>query len=185
MEVDHVCPSPSISNPWHPWPLSDEDPISPTSIGVTLPDQPWLGETPLPQIHLWRLIISPDVFIIVVISTWPGEKTSHKKNSDITVFRVSWFVEMAHVYAKFRAWCHSFQPFRSHYLCIVVFCLLFSIGKYVKHHVCHSIITRNADINTKQLPWSSAYPWVIKHFTCECLWHHAKDSTQKHLLKNM
>ena len=27
--------------------------------------------------------------IIVVIITWPGEKPSQKKNSDITVFRVS------------------------------------------------------------------------------------------------
>ena len=28
-------------------------------------------------------------FIIVVIITWPGEKPPQKKNSDITVFRVS------------------------------------------------------------------------------------------------
>ena len=42
-------------------------------------------------------------------------------------FQGLWFVQMAYVYAKFRAWCHSFQPFRSQHLCLVVFCLLFSM----------------------------------------------------------
>ena len=33
--------------------------------------------------------ITPKLFIIVVIVTWPSEKPSQKNNSDITVIRVS------------------------------------------------------------------------------------------------
>ena len=79
----------------------------------------------------------------------------------------------------------SFQPFRSHYLCIVVFCLLFSIGNYVQHQVCHSIITQNNDVNSKQLSWTPAYPSVIKHFRWECLWHHSQESIHVIITKTM
>ena len=58
---------------------------------------------------------------------------------------------MAYVYAKFRAWCHSFQPMKEHYLCFVVVCLLFSIIVDQQDQVSHSVITQSNDINNKQL----------------------------------
>ena len=97
-------------------------------------------------------------------------KTSQKQKLWHHSFQGPWFVQMAYVYAKFRAWCHSFQPFRNHYLFIVVFCLLFSVGKYVKHSVSPSIITRNTDINAK-------------HLRRNCLWCHVQASTQNTLRK--
>ena len=93
-----------------------------------------------------------------------------------------WFFQMDLLYSRFRAWCHSFQPMKDLYLCFVFF-FLFSIIGDSQHQVSHSIITRNTDINTKQLSWSPAYPSVTKHFKCECLWCHAQASTQKQTLK--
>ena len=69
-----------------------------------------------------------------------------------------WFVQMGYVYAKFRAWCQSFQPIKEQYQCFVVICLLFSIIVDQQHQVSHSIHTRSYDINTKQLPWSQFIP---------------------------
>ena len=47
------------------------------------------------------------------------------------------------IYAKSRTLCHAFQPLRVHYLCFVVFCLLFLITVGIQHQVFYSIITRN------------------------------------------
>ena len=59
---------------------------------------------------------------------------------------------MGYVYAKFRTWCHSFQPIKEEYQCFVVFCLLFSIIVDQQHQVSHPIHTLSYDINTKQSP---------------------------------
>ena len=59
---------------------------------------------------------------------------------------------MGYVYAKFRAWRHSFQPIKEQYQCFVVICLLFSIIVDQQLQVSHPIHTQSYDINTKQLP---------------------------------
>ena len=59
---------------------------------------------------------------------------------------------MGYVYAKFRAWCRSFQPIEEQCLCFVVICLRFSIIVDQQHQVSYSIYTLSYDINTKQLP---------------------------------
>ena len=58
---------------------------------------------------------------------------------------------MGYVYAKFRAWYHSFQPIKEQYQCFVIF-LLFSIIVDQQHQVSHPIHTLSYDINAKQLP---------------------------------
>ena len=70
--------------------------------------------------------------IIVVIIMWTSEKPSKKNNSDISVIWVSDWFEWVDLF-KSQAWCHSFQPTKEHYLCFVVFCLLFSIIVYSQH----------------------------------------------------
>ena len=64
------------------------------------------------------------IVIIVVIITWPGEKPSQKKNSDITVLRASdsfkWVMFMQNFEHDV-----SFQPIKEQYQCFVVICLLF------------------------------------------------------------
>ena len=70
-------------------------------------------------------------------------KKLHKKWAWHHSYQGLWLVQMGIMYAKSWTWCDSFQPFRSHNLCIVVFCLLFSIMKYVKRQVFHLIIIRN------------------------------------------
>ena len=46
------------------------------------------------------------------------------------------------IYLKSRTWCHSFQPIKEHFLCFVVFCLLFLSNVCIQHQVFHSIITQ-------------------------------------------
>ena len=117
--------------------------------------------------------------IIVVIITWPSEIPSQKKLWHHS-YQGLWFVQMGHVYAKFRAWCHSFQPLRSQYVCFVVFCLLFQYAIPYNTKFLIQLLHR-IKTDSKQLPWSPDYPSVTKHFRCKCLWRHAEDSTQKHI----
>ena len=95
------------------------------------------------------LIVANEVLlIIVVIITWPREKPWEKNHS----FQGLWFVQMGYVYAKFRVWCHSFQQIKSQHLCLVVFCLLFSMTVSIQHQLCHSIVIAGNRINSKQSP---------------------------------
>ena len=72
---------------------------------------------------------------------WTREKTSLKNEPDIPVIRASDWFKLALWMQNLKHECHSFHPFGSYNMCIVVFCLLFSIMKYVQHQVFHSIIT--------------------------------------------
>ena len=158
----------------------------------------WATLRPRTSPNEQRMLQTPSVITINNLHQKPAYINYYRCNNYVAKWKTSpkkkqlwhhsyqglWFVQMAYVYAKFRAWGHSFQPIKGHYLCFVVFCLLFSINVDPQQQASHSIITRSNDINTKQLPWSLAYPSVIKQFSCECLWRHAQASTQKYTLKN-
>ena len=88
---------------------------------------------------------------------------------------------MGSVYAKSRAWCHSFQPIKEHYPSFVFFCLLFSII-VDPQQVSDLITTQSNNINSKQLSLSQVDSSVIKQFRCECLWCHAQALTQNQTL---
>ena len=87
-------------------------------------------------------------------------KTFTKKKLWHHSFQGLWFVQMAYVYAKFRAWCHSFQPIKEHYLCVVVFSLLFSIIVDLQHQASNSITTQSNNKNSKQLSQFQVDPSV-------------------------
>ena len=46
--------------------------------------------------------------------------------------------------------CHAFQPIKDQHLCLVVFCLLFSMIVGIQHQLFHSIIIVGNSINSKQ-----------------------------------
>ena len=92
-------------------------------------------------------------FIIVVIITLPREKP-WEKITLTSQLSGSLIGSNGLIYSKFRAWCHSFQPIKEHYLCFVVFCLLFSIIVDQQHQVSNSIIAQSNNINCKQSPLS-------------------------------
>ena len=126
------------------------------------------------SLHITYFETAIHLLIIVVIITWPSEKL-HKKNSGITVIRAcdsfKWVMFI-------NAWCHSFHQIKGHFLCFVVFCLLFSIIVDPQHQVSHSIPTQINYINSKQLPKSQVDPSVVKQFRWECLWCHVQVLTQ-------
>ena len=99
-------------------------------------------------------------------------KTFRKKTLTSQLF-VSLIGTNGLIYSKFRALCHSFQPINEHYLCFIVFCLLFLITVDTQCQLFHSITTASNNINSKQSSKSKPYPKVIKQFRCECLWHHS------------
>ena len=96
-----------------------------------------------------------------------------------------WLVQMGLIYSKSRVWCHSFLPVKEHYLCFVVFSLLFSIIVDPQQQLSHSIITQSNNKNNKQLSQSQVDPSVMKQFRCECLWCHAQALTQNQTLLSM
>ena len=111
---------------------------------------------------------SVGLIIIVVMITWTSEKPLQKK-SLTSQLSGSLIGSNGLINSKFRTWCHSFQPIKEHYLCFVVFCLLFSIIVDPQNQVSNSITTQINNINSKQLSQSQVDPWVIKQFMCEYL----------------
>ena len=104
--------------------------------------------------------LSITIIIMVVIITWPSGKTLQKKLALHHSYQGLWFVKMGYVCAKFRAWCHSFQPIKEQYQCFVVICLLFSIIVDQQHKVSNSIIVQSS----KQQTVTSILSWSLRYY---------------------
>ena len=89
--------------------------------------------------------------IIVVIIMWTTEKPSQKNISLTSQLSGPLIGSNGFIYSKSWVWCHSFQPIKEHYLCFVVFCLLFLITVDTQRQLFHSITTESNNINNKQL----------------------------------